>query len=161
MTTKEEVFESCIINGNILKLPDTQLDRELYLEVKKSLELIGGKWKGGKVSGFVFQQNPTDYFEKIKNGETANLKKEYQFFATPEKLADHMVELANLNSMMKVLEPSAGQGALIKAIKKVEPLIRVDCYELMDLNYMMLLDIPGVTLCGNDFLECDKTDKYD
>ena len=50
--TKEEVLQKCTIEGNIVKLPNVQLDRNEYLEVKKALELIGGKWKGGKVFGF-------------------------------------------------------------------------------------------------------------
>ena len=49
MTTKEEVLQNCTVEGTVIKLPNTQLDRKLYQEVAKSLELIGGKWKGGKV----------------------------------------------------------------------------------------------------------------
>ncbi len=44
--SKEEVLQQCTIEGNIVKLPSITLDRKNYLEVKKSLELIGGKWKG-------------------------------------------------------------------------------------------------------------------
>ena len=43
MTTKEQVLQNCTIEGNIVKLPNIQLDRKLYQEVAKSLELIGGK----------------------------------------------------------------------------------------------------------------------
>jgi hypothetical protein len=39
----------------VVKLPNQQLDRKEYLEVKKKLELIGGKWKGGKIQGFEFK----------------------------------------------------------------------------------------------------------
>ena len=91
--TKEEVLQKCTVEGNVVKLPNVQLDRNEYLEVKKALELIGGKWKGGKVFGFVFATDPTDLLAEIANGEKQNLKKEFQFFATPEKLADELVEL--------------------------------------------------------------------
>lgn len=45
MTTKEQVLQNCTIEGNVVKLPSEQLDRKLYQEVAKALELIGGKWK--------------------------------------------------------------------------------------------------------------------
>ena len=155
MTTKEEVLQKCTIEGNIIKLPNTQLDRKLYQEVAKSLELIGGKWKGGKVYGFVFQTDPTDLLEEIVNGEKRNLKKEFQFFATPETLANKLVYLANINQNDTILEPSAGQGAIIKAINKVCDIVP-DCYELMDVN-TIILNKSGLkfNLIGDDFLKND------
>ena len=71
---KIEVLQNCKVEENVIKLPDTQLDRKEYLEVKKALELIGGKWKGGKISGFVFKTDPTDLLNQIANGEKRNLK---------------------------------------------------------------------------------------
>ena len=88
------ILKDCTVDGNVVKLPNIKLDRKEYLEVKKALELIGGKWKGGKVAGFVFASDPTDLLNQIANGEKRNLKKEFQFFATPEKLAAYLVELA-------------------------------------------------------------------
>ena len=102
MTTKEEVLHNCTVEGTTVKLPNVQLDRKLYQEVAKALELIGGKWKGGKVSGFVFATDPTDLLDQIANGEKRNLKKEFQFFATPEKLADELIDGSNkIGSAMK------------------------------------------------------------
>jgi phage anti-repressor protein len=49
MPTKEDILGQCIVCGNVIKLPSQQLDRKLYLEVAKALQLIGGKWKGGKM----------------------------------------------------------------------------------------------------------------
>lgn len=135
--TKEEVLQNCTVEGTTIKLPHGQLDRKLYQDVAKSLELIGGKWKGNKVMGFVFATDPTDLLEEISNGEKRNLKKEFQFFATPEKLADKLVYLADIKQDDAILEPSAGQGAIIKAINKATS-ITPDCYELMDTNISIL-----------------------
>ena len=135
--TKENVLQQCEIDGNVIKLPNIQLDRKLYMEVAKALELIGGKWKGGKIFGFVFQTCPKDLLDEIANGEKRNLKKEFQFFATPEQLADKLVYLADLKQHDTILEPSAGQGSIIKAINKVCDVV-VDCYELMELNALIL-----------------------
>ena len=52
--TKEQVLQDCKVEGNVVKLPNIQLDRKNYQEVAKALELIGGKWKGGKIRGFFF-----------------------------------------------------------------------------------------------------------
>jgi hypothetical protein len=79
MTTKEDILSKCTVDGNIVKLPEDQLERKLYLEVAKSLNLIGGKWKGGKVQGFVFLTDPTELLSEIANGGDRNLKKEFQF----------------------------------------------------------------------------------
>lgn len=153
MTIKEEVLQNCTVEGTVIKLPNTQLDRKLYQEVAKSLELIGGKWKGGKVFGFVFLTDPTDLLEEIANGEKRNLKKEFQFFATPDNLADELVYLADIKQHDTVLEPSAGQGAIIKAINKVCD-VKVDCFELMNVN-TIVLNKTGLNfnLIGEDFFK--------
>lgn len=153
MTTKEEVFQNCTVEGTTVKLPNVQLDRKLYQEVAKALELIGGKWKGGKVFGFVFATDPTDLLDQIANGEKRNLKNEFQFFATPEKLADKLVFLADLKQHDTILEPSAGQGAIINAINKVCDVIP-DCFELMDINASILNKSNlHFNFIGEDFLK--------
>ena len=161
MNTKEQVLQNCTIEGNIVKLPNVQLDRKLYLEVAKSLGLIGGKWKGGKISGFVFNTDPTNLLNQISNGEKRNLKKEFQFFGTPDLIANRIVNLANLKPRDTVLEPSAGQGALIKAINKIIPKNTVDCYELMDINISILTKTGfNFKLVGKDFLQHNEKLKY-
>lgn len=41
-----------------------------------------------------------------------------QFFETPKDLAKELVELAEIDNYVDILEPSAGRGAIIKEIKK-------------------------------------------
>lgn len=150
--TIDEVLQNCTINGLVVKLPEVQLDRKEYLQVVKKLELIGGKWKGGKVSGFVFQSDPTELLEKIQGGENVNLKKEYQFFATPDEIAMDLVELACGNDENTWLEPSGGQGAIIDAIHRQYD-VTVDTYELMELNRSILQKKNRVSVLGDDFLQ--------
>lgn len=156
--TTTDVLQQCEVSGSIVKLPGTQLDRKIYLEVKKQLELIGGKWKGGKTQGFVFPQDPTEYLQQIASGETRNLKKEYQFFATPDALADVLVSMADIDKTHSVLEPSAGQGAIVKAINRYVGLSDhpVFCYELMDINLTFLQKIPTAKILDCDFLKCEE-----
>lgn len=157
MTTKLEVLQACTVQGNIIKLPDTQLDRKLYLEVAKALELIGGKWKGGKTFGFVFNSDPTELLEELATGGNRNLKKEYQFFATPDQLADELVQHARIQNGDMILEPSAGQGAIVKAIQRRMGFHEVWGYELMPQNRLFLDKIPEFQLLGDDFLTCKMT----
>ena len=149
----KEVLSQCTVEDNVVKLPEGQLERKLYQDVAKALNLIGGKWKGGKVMGFVFVTDPTELLDQIADGEKRNLKKEFQFFATPENLADELVYLADLKQYDTILEPSAGQGAIINAMNKVCDVIP-DCYELMDVN-KVILNKTGLcfNLIGDDFLK--------
>lgn len=148
-----DVLQECKVEGNVIKLPSAQLERKLYQEVAKALELIGGKWKGGKTFGFVFPSDPTELLAQISNGESRNLKKEFQFFETPNKWADIIVaEAFNCTCIGRVLEPSAGRGSIIKAIHSIDPDINVFYYELMDINRTFLEKLINVTSLGKDFL---------
>ena len=150
--TTDTVIQQLNVNGNVVTLPPVQLDRDVYVQVKSKLEKIGGRWKGGKVQGFVFPNDPTNEIARIQSGEKVNLKQEFQFFATPDALADRMVELAEIEPFHSILEPSAGQGAIVKAINRVEPLLEVHCFELMETNRAVLDQVPTVIILGNDFL---------
>lgn len=152
MKSVQQILQECTVEGTVIKLPPGQLERKLYMDVAKSLELIGGKWKGGKVMGFQFQTDPTSLLKQIANGEKRNLKKEFQFFETPASLADEMVTYADIRPEDWVLEPSAGQGAIIKAIHRKHPGKMVNYFELMDVNRHILSTIPNSNFCGDDFM---------
>lgn len=152
------VLKNCTVDGTIVRLPEEQLERNIYLEVKKRLELIGGKWKGGKVGGFVFQESPEELLSQISNGDKRNLKKEFQFFGTPDELADRLVELANIGAHDEppmILEPSAGHGAIVKAINRATGGNDVYCYELMPTNQTILKRISTVVFLGDDFFKAN------
>jgi hypothetical protein len=148
--TKQEVLDQCKIEGNVVYLPDVQLERSLYMEVNKALQGIGGKWNR-KEQGFVFPSDPAVLLGRVQEGEKINLKKDFQFFRTPDELADQLVELAELpdncdSSDFWILEPSAGDGAIIKAIHREHGPITIDACELMEQNRAILSVIKGVRL---------------
>ena len=148
------------VEGNVIKLPNVQLDRKEYLKLKKDLELIGGKWKGHKVQGFVFKSDPTELLREIINGY-GNIKKHYQFFATPPALADKLVELADIKPEHIILEPSAGQGALIEAIlRHGHPSMNIFAVELMSVN-SIVLTTKGFDHEVGDFLKIPDQNFYD
>lgn len=83
-------------------------------------------------------------------------------FATPLELADRMVKMAGIRNGDEVLEPSAGQGAILDAIYRVYGVGNyvVDAVEVMDQNVKVL----GRTFSGKcrqifhmDFLKSTPT----
>jgi hypothetical protein len=147
-----EVLQKCTVEGMVVKLPNVNLERKEYTDVKKSLEKIGGKWKGGKVAGFVFASDPTKLLGEIAGGKKINLKKDFQYFATTTELSDKVVSLACLNEFDTICEPSVGQGAIVRAINDVCSVIP-DCYELMETNRVILNQTSlKFNLIGEDFL---------
>ncbi|RYG27178.1 class I SAM-dependent methyltransferase, partial [bacterium] len=153
-----EILLKCVVEGHTVKLPNIELDADKeYRPVKKALERIGGKWNS-RAQGFVFEEDPTELLASIQRGEPVNIKKDFQFFATPVSLANYLVSIAYDKCLVnienpKILEPSAGDGALVKAIVKHMPDQRVDCFELMELNRIKLQKVAGTDVLGGDFLE--------
>lgn len=131
MKIREEILkilDACEIKGNIVFLPQMQLERKIYLEVNKHLENLGGKWNR-KAKGHVFDSVPADSFENmLLTGETTDFKKEFQFFETPLGLVDQMVKMAEIKRGDWVLEPSAGHGAILDYLRecKINSPMRAD-----------------------------------
>lgn len=153
-----DIIKDCTIaNGNIIKLPDIQLERADYMKVKKLFESNGGKWKGGKCQGFLFDTTDvSSILARLQGGDTTNRKKKYQFFETPADVARRLaVRLGDVEPTHRILEPSAGRGALIKAVLEEWPDQAVDCYELMEENRAELAKMPGARLLGDDFMEAE------
>lgn len=143
--------------GMYLEIPQYfRFDKKQYGDVKNVLQTSGGKYVK---NSFKFDEEALPVYLRIINGEKYNLKKEFQFFGTPDTLADYLVELAEIEPSHEVVEPSAGQGSIVKAIfRSCEDLLVVKTFELMPLNQTFLDKIEGAMSIGSDFLtECDTT----
>lgn len=115
------VLSSVEWNGDAAVLTCGQLDRGLYVKVNKVLEALGGKWNR-KAKAHLFDGDAQDALEAvIESGGYADAKREFQFFETPDALADEIVRLAEIDDDSVILEPSAGSGQLIRAIDSVSP----------------------------------------
>lgn len=148
----EEILRHCTLENSVLKLPAVQFNKKSYAEAKKWIEEAGGSWQGGKIQGFTFPFNPERVFSILKEGKRCNLQQEYQFFETPADVADWLVMLAGgIHEDDTVLEPSAGRGALIKAIHRACPSVIVECYELMPENREFLHTLDNVILLDENF----------
>lgn len=110
-----DVLRSATISGNQLTL-NGQIDRATYQSVDKVLKAFGGKWNR-KAQVHIFDRDPTDkIMSAIDTNQYIDPKKQFQFFETPAARAKIMVDLAMLSPGGNVLEPSAGRGAIIKAM---------------------------------------------
>lgn len=74
------------------------------------------------------------------------------FFPTPRNVVEQMIEMADLDSDMKVLEPSAGMGHIADVLK--DHGIKPDVIELSG-KRQDLLKLKGYSVVGNDFLMFD------
>lgn len=156
MTPLIESINKCRIEGNILYLPTEMLPN--YTDLRKAMLNAGATYKRNT---FIFPNAAQPYIDRMTGGESVNIKKEYQYFPTPPEIAKTMVSLLNItDGDLTILEPSAGQGALIKEVQaKYDGLVFY--YELMDINKGVLKNIPNAVYMGDDFLCSDTEIKYD
>jgi len=147
----EQVLRDAILDGSNLTLQG-QLTRPMYTKVNKVLDLMGFKWSR-KEKCHVGKGDTADKLrEGLNTGSVVDEKKTYQFFATPPSLAEKMVALADLQEHDRVLEPSAGKGAIIDEIYKRRPGIVFAC-ELNPAMFTALYDELRTQLVGHDFLD--------
>lgn len=149
----------------LLILPPGQLDRSLYMDIAKSFKMISGEWSR-KHEGFIFEIDPEIYLDDIIEGKKINLKKEIQFFPTPAALAEEMIwQVITYNSTLykpdlKVLEPSAGRGAITNELIKINPGLKIDVCEIDEVNRRFLNKNPNLNLIAEDFLKLEERKEY-
>lgn len=153
-----DILGECRAEGNVIFLPNVQLDRKDYTAVNKVLENMGGKWNR-KAKGHVFDSadDAAAMLEAVMlTQEVRDLKKEYQFFPTPRPIAEQMCDWAEITCDSDVLEPSCGNGQLADVICEYHP-ASLTCYEL---NEQMKKHLDGKEYGVNyaDFLGVTKSD---
>lgn len=154
------ILSNCVVAGDNLALPTGQLDRKTYEAVNKVLELMGGKWNK-KLRVHVFSESPADLLDTVLlTGEITDKKKLFQFFETPDALAERMVALAKIGPNSRVLEPSAGFGRIARAIARHVfqwPQTIVDTLVELDPEKANILAIFGIAeqVLTADFLLCN------
>jgi len=164
-----DVLKQCRCDGSQLFLPN-QLDRKLYADTNKFLELLGGKWNRS-AKAHLFESDCAERMdEAVMTGEVTDFKKLYQFFETPDGLADQMVQAAQMTRLHSVLEPSAGRGAIVRAVQREFPGKSVCCCELDPQNWLYLDQLPFTLLyrgrgsnapASADFLQLEPEPRFD
>lgn len=148
------VLARATVHGFVLKLPE-ELERDLYVKTDKVLKAAGGKWNRGR-GGHVFAADPRPALGLALAGALVDEKKTRQAFFTPEpaarQVARHLIDCMG-GQVRKVLEPSAGEGALALALRALAPEIDVTCVEI-DPGACAKLHALGFYVTEIDFLKC-------
>lgn len=141
-------------------LPEGQLERKTYEAVNKVLDALGGRWSR-RDRAHLFDRDVEGAIEDvILTGTAVNRKQTLGFFETPDGLADELALTAQIAPEARVLEPSAGKGALIRAVRKFSPTADIAAVEL-DLGHCSVLGAMGeVAFCG-DFLSLRPDPNFD
>jgi hypothetical protein len=115
----------------LLKLP-AQLDPAIYQKVDAVIKTCGGKWTRG-AKAHVFGLDPRPMLEVILETGMEPANNPLDYFPTPTSVSEGMLAMApriiswgNVENLPLVdrpilLEPSAGQGNLIRSLLKVAP----------------------------------------
>ncbi len=109
-----EVLSRSTVEGLILRLPAGQLERKLYEAVNKVLEACGGQWNR-KAKAHVFSIDPEALIADICNTGVIMLAPDLGWFPTPPAVVAMLMERADGQPGMTLLEPSAGEGAIVGA----------------------------------------------
>lgn len=151
------ILSRVTVKGNAIFLTCGQLDRKQYKAVNDVIENMGGKWNR-KTKGHIFSEDPTDKLDQVLlSGEIVQPKK-YGYFPTPPELAMKIIDMAEVEPCMNVLEPSAGQGAIADFMPDG---CQVDCIELLSDNVDVLEKKGYLRLIHGDFLEVEVSPFYD
>ena len=131
-----------------------QLERDSYVKVDKAFKALGGKWNRKEAAHIFNRDARAELFGSADAGrmvvdKVIDKKVLWQQFYTPEAVAKKIIDLAEIEPGMKVLEPEAGQGAL--AIPAREAGGEVVCCEI-DPENCALLEAAGFKVIHGDFM---------
>jgi predicted RNA methylase len=126
--------------------------------LKTVMEALGGTWKRGP-QGFEFGSD-VDAEELVATAQATGEitdPKLLGFFETGSILADELVGLLDLQPGHRVLEPSAGRGALVQAVRRCCGDAEIVAVELLPEN-CDALERNGLAHKRGDFLEFVRAD---
>lgn len=148
------VLGSMDVDGKLAMITAGQLSRSLYLEVNECLMALGGKWNR-RLGGHVFDADPRDALDQVvlTGGTFTNRKQDSGFFPSTQEVVDRVVAAADIRSGLRVLEPSAGRGAIVRGVLALGLDVDLTVIELMPENCRALAAIDGVEeVIETDFL---------
>lgn len=148
-----------------------EINRSDYLNTKKILENLGGKYQKNQKK-FVFDESPKFLIQDYINTGIEPKKNPTAYFPTPQSLIEDMARVASFDyaemvceevqAKMNFLEPSGGQGGIADYVKSHAPHINIDIVEILPTNQNHL-KAKGYDPYCMDFMEfnLDLKFKYD
>lgn len=109
------VLSTMRVEGRVAYIIEGALARPLYLATNKALEALGGKWDR-RTKGHVFPDDPTALLDAAIVAGKVTTAEDMGYFPTPPEIVKMVIEVAQVRAGMKVLEPSAGGGAILRSL---------------------------------------------
>ena len=147
-----EIISRSVITASSVTVPPGQLAPKLYQRVNKVLANAGGQWDR-KAKAHLFERDPRLALSKfLETGKSVNQQQMRQSFYTPPEVAEYVVRLSKVGGE-RVLEPSAGEGALVKECLRqgAASVCAVEFDEFCEPALYNMLPVGHVHIC--DFLE--------
>jgi predicted RNA methylase len=162
MNVSEQVIatlDAGLCEGNQFILQG-QLDRKAYTDVNKVLVAAGAKWNRS-AKAHLFDCDAQDAISDIVlTGKVIDAKREFDFFETPDALADKIIDAAQIAPHHNFLEPSAGSGQIAKRATVLTS--DVDVIEIQEaLHDTMMCSGEYANTTHGDFLVLDNIQRYD
>lgn len=155
------ILERGRMDANQYFLPSERLDRKDYEAVNKILEACGGRWNR-KAKAHLFEGSAEEALaEALQSGRVTNQKQELGFFETPPSLAHQLAMTADCRRGLRVLEPSAGRGNIVRAVLGDAPGAQITCVEINPAHRACLEETGSVLYCPADFLETSPLPRFD
>ena len=155
-----EVLRAATCSSDRLTLVG-QLDRKMYEKVNKVLEISGFKWNRKEKCHLAIKGTAAETLAAaLADGEIVDPKKDWDFFQTPQWLAERMAVLLNVSRGMRVLEPSAGHGRLLDAVEPLCGKEFVVCCEAFDDCVKALQKRGTYIIMALDFMTLTSEYKY-
>jgi phospholipid N-methyltransferase len=155
-----KVLARCTVEHDAIIVPNDadgkRLDRRLYVAVNSVLESLGGTWNR-KRQAHVFTETMGDeladaFYAVVETG-TWERAQDAGYYPTPDWLVDRMIATAAIEGFHRVLEPSAGQGAILtKLAQKLQSRHQLAVCELLSANQLALTKL-GFMVDASDFLD--------
>jgi precorrin-6B methylase 2 len=155
------ILASCTLDGNMVRLPEGRLDRKLYEGVNEVLVALGGKWVGRKVQAHVFDEDPAPMLDIAVSTGSYVKPQDFGFFETQRPEVELAIQRADLRPGQKVMEPSAGRGAIAIEMAKIVGFDNVTVVELLQGNARKLREAGFSAVNTVDFLSIDPVPIYD
>ncbi len=163
------ILKDSEIGVDYITLPPGTLDRSLYEEVNEVISRLGGKWKkGGKYPDgspkgkHCFMFEVPEIFNTIMELRVLPPKNPTAFFPTPKAVIDQMIGWSEMDRFwddIRILEPSAGMGAIAEQIRIKKPDATLHCVEFLDINARSL-KAKGFNVFHQDFMDYKPDEKY-
>lgn len=145
--TEQEEINLLLLNGDRIQLPEQHLRH--YARIKTRIVKAGGSYNVGGYFEFPAGLDAGEVLKQLKTGKVVNDKKDQQFFATPPELALSVVSAAGVLAGKRVLEPSAGDGALADLARAAgAEVVVIENWTVNVLN----LEAKGYVVMDRDFL---------